>query len=94
MKFAPYKICKILQERQRIADEINKFRVAYQKKEDRREFDLYDPDFFKKLIPARLHDDDPRCGPASAQKFIKSSSICNSFIKLIRMFCVGLTVKI
>ena len=34
-----------------------------------REFDLYDPDYLKKDKPARVSDDDPRCGIASLQKF-------------------------
>lgn len=43
--------------------------MQYQKPEDRREFDLNDPQRFKKLLPARLHDEDPRLGPSSAQKY-------------------------
>merc|ERR1711976_988004 len=35
----------------------------------RREFDLYDPDYLKKDKPARVSDDDPRCGISSLQKF-------------------------
>merc|ERR1711976_1145797 len=35
----------------------------------RREFDLYDPDYLKKDKPARVTDDDPRCGISSLQKF-------------------------
>jgi len=38
-------------------------------KETRREFGLSDPDHLKKDRPARVGDDDPRCGPASIQKF-------------------------
>merc|ERR1712224_976605 len=37
--------------------------------EARREFDLNDPNAKKKDVPARIGDDDPRCGPASIQKF-------------------------
>jgi len=33
------------------------------------EWDLNDPDYLKKDMPARVNDDDPRCGPASLQKF-------------------------
>lgn len=33
------------------------------------EWDLNDPDFLKKDMPARVSDDDPRCGLASLQKF-------------------------
>lgn len=39
------------------------------KKEFRREYALSDPDALKKDRPARDGDDDPRCGPASVQKF-------------------------
>merc|ERR1711904_743220 len=41
----------------------------YLRKENRREFALSDPDYLKKDRPAREGDDDPRCGPASIQKF-------------------------
>lgn len=33
------------------------------------EWDLNDPDALKKDMPARVSNDDPRCGPASLQKF-------------------------
>ncbi|XP_053551470.1 RIB43A-like with coiled-coils protein 1 [Bombina bombina] len=45
------------------------FRVRHQQPDTRREFDLYDPQGLKKDRPARVCDDDPRCGPASLQKF-------------------------
>ncbi|XP_050412999.1 RIB43A-like with coiled-coils protein 2 [Patella vulgata] len=45
------------------------FRQLHQQPESRREFDLYDPDALKKDKPARVHDDDPRCGISSLQKF-------------------------
>lgn len=38
-------------------------------KETRKEFYLNDPDHLKKDRPARVGDDDPRCGPSSIQKF-------------------------
>ncbi|KAK9873483.1 hypothetical protein WA026_022895 [Henosepilachna vigintioctopunctata] len=57
------------QERLKHLQEINSFRQNYQRFEDRREFDINDPNAMKKDIPARLHDDDPRLGPSSAQKF-------------------------
>lgn len=57
------------QEKRCISEDINKFRDIYQRPENRREFDLYDPDGLKKSLPARLMDDDPRCGPSSAQKY-------------------------
>merc|ERR1719498_1523027 len=37
--------------------------------QSRREYDLNDPLFKRKGMPARVGDDDPRCGPSSAQKF-------------------------
>lgn len=37
--------------------------------EARREFDLNDPNSKKKDVPARIGDNDARCGPASLQKF-------------------------
>ncbi|XP_069841892.1 RIB43A-like with coiled-coils protein 2 isoform X2 [Dendropsophus ebraccatus] len=48
---------------------VQNYRAQHQKPETRREFDLYDPDALKKDRPARVSDDDPRCGPASLQKF-------------------------
>lgn len=48
---------------------LNEFRLNFQKPETRKEFDLYDPDAKKKDKPARVSDDDPRCGISSLQKF-------------------------
>ena len=56
------------QEKKRLNQDINTFRSYYQRPEDRREFDIYDPDALKKEVPARIQDDDPRCGVSSAQK--------------------------
>lgn len=47
----------------------NEFRALHQQPSCRREWDLYDPDALKKDKPARVHDDDPRCGTSSLQKF-------------------------
>lgn len=41
----------------------------HQRIEDRRDYDLYDPETLKKSLPSRVDDDDPSLGPASAQKF-------------------------
>jgi hypothetical protein len=49
--------------------EINSFRVNSQRPEFRREFDLNDPERLKKDIPARIGDEDPRCGVSSIQQF-------------------------
>lgn len=48
---------------------LNEFRMMHQQPSSRREWDLYDPDRLKKDRPARVSDDDPRCGAASLQKF-------------------------
>lgn len=48
---------------------LNEFRLLHQQPDSRREFDLNDPDYLKKDKPARVSDDDPRCGIASLQKF-------------------------
>ncbi|KAJ1529139.1 hypothetical protein ONE63_005948 [Megalurothrips usitatus] len=60
---------QIQEEKKKLSQEINTFRQYYQRPQDRREFDIYDPDALKKEIPARIQDDDPRCGVSSAQKF-------------------------
>lgn len=48
---------------------VNDYRSTFQKREVAREWDLNDPDRFKKDIPARVGDDDPRLGVSSLQKF-------------------------
>ncbi|XP_059834001.1 RIB43A-like with coiled-coils protein 2 [Hypanus sabinus] len=48
---------------------ISEFRLAYQKPETRREFDLNDPQALKKDVPARISDNDPRCTVSSIQMF-------------------------
>lgn len=45
------------------------YRGKYQQKDQRREWDLNDPDGLKKEAPARVGDGDPRLGPSSMQKF-------------------------
>lgn len=45
------------------------FRANCQQKELRKEWDLNDPHQLKNDLPARTSDEDPRCGPASIQKF-------------------------
>jgi hypothetical protein len=61
------------QEKQNHAKKLQKEAVEFSqkhlRKENRREFALSDPDYLKKDRPAREGDDDPRCGPASIQKF-------------------------
>ncbi|XP_040297985.1 RIB43A-like with coiled-coils protein 2 [Bufo bufo] len=68
------KIALMLEQRERqlsqgLDQAVQNYRAQNQKSETRREFDLYDPDALKKDRPARVSDDDPRCGPASLQKF-------------------------
>ena len=48
---------------------LNEYRALHQQPDARREWDLQDPDSLKKDKPARVCDEDPRCGPASLQKF-------------------------
>lgn len=47
----------------------NEFRSLNQQPESRREWDLNNPAAKQIDKPARVHDDDPRCGIASLQKF-------------------------
>ncbi|XP_056373474.1 RIB43A-like with coiled-coils protein 2 [Hyla sarda] len=49
---------------------IEEFRLQFQKKEDRREYDLYDPLTLKKDLPPRLSDDDPRCTVSGVQRLM------------------------
>lgn len=60
---------------------MNEFRMMHQQPDSRREFDLYDPDYLKKDKPARVSDDDPRCGVSSLQKFEG-----NSFFPFLFLF--------
>ncbi|XP_072945644.1 RIB43A-like with coiled-coils protein 2 [Epargyreus clarus] len=56
------------EERRRINAEIDAYRQQYQRPEDRREFDLNNPDVLKMQLPPRATDDAP-VGMSSAQKF-------------------------
>ncbi|XP_017092446.2 RIB43A-like with coiled-coils protein 2 [Drosophila bipectinata] len=59
-----------LEKKQRVADsDLNYYRCRYQQKEQRREFDLNDPNFLKKARPTRIADDDINLGVSSAQIF-------------------------
>ncbi|KAH9644549.1 hypothetical protein HF086_000323 [Spodoptera exigua] len=57
-----------LAERRRIGAEIDLYRQRYQRFEDRREYDLNDPEVLKKQLPPRPGDGQP-VGLSSAQKF-------------------------
>lgn len=48
---------------------MNRYRMMNQKPEFSREFDIWDPQRISKEAPCRVSDDDPRCGPSSAQKY-------------------------
>jgi len=68
------KISSMLEKRQEhdvrnLNNALNEFRSLHQQPSARREWDLYDPDSLKKDKPARVHDDDPRCGISGLQKF-------------------------
>ncbi|EDW94206.1 RIB43A-like with coiled-coils protein 2 [Drosophila yakuba] len=61
---------KELEKKQRVVDsDLNYYRCRYQRKEQRREFDLNDPNFLKKARPTRVADNDISLGVSSAQIF-------------------------
>ncbi|XP_071960398.1 RIB43A-like with coiled-coils protein 2 [Antedon mediterranea] len=67
-------IAELLQKRQEqdirnLNSAMVEFRSLHQQPDAAREWDLNDPDGKKKDKPARVHDDDPRCGISSLQKF-------------------------
>ncbi|XP_075712064.1 RIB43A-like with coiled-coils protein 2 [Rhinoderma darwinii] len=69
------KVLCLLDERQKddirnLNKTINEFRLQFQKREDRREFDLYDPLVLKKDLPPRVSDDDPRCSVSGVQRLM------------------------
>lgn len=69
------KICVLLQKRQeddlrKLNMKLNEFRKLYQTPQSRKEWDLNDPHAKLKDKPARVSDDDPRCGVSSLQKFL------------------------
>lgn len=55
--------------RHQLDNEVNRFRSLYQRPEQSRDFDLFDPDGLKKSLPARVGDDDPRLSVSGAQIF-------------------------
>uniref|UniRef100_A0A8C5MYE8 RIB43A-like with coiled-coils protein 1 n=1 Tax=Leptobrachium leishanense TaxID=445787 RepID=A0A8C5MYE8_9ANUR len=68
------KIAQMLEQKEQeisrnLVKAVQEFREYQQQPETRREFDIYDPEGLKKDRPMRISDDDPRCGPASLQKF-------------------------
>ncbi|KAM3187875.1 hypothetical protein ACTXT7_001471, partial [Hymenolepis weldensis] len=61
---------RLTQDQRKLNRAINEYRIQHQQPTSRREFDLNDPDALKKELPARISDDDPRCGVSSLQKFV------------------------
>lgn len=57
-------------ERRRIDKDINDYRQFYQKKEDRREYDINDPNYVLNSRPTRTGDRDRCLGISSAQQFL------------------------
>lgn len=57
------------QDERNLRKALNEFRDLHQQPDARREWDLNDPEAKKKDKPARVSDDDPRCGISGAQKF-------------------------
>uniref|UniRef100_A0A8C3SGS1 RIB43A-like with coiled-coils protein 1 n=1 Tax=Chelydra serpentina TaxID=8475 RepID=A0A8C3SGS1_CHESE len=60
------------EERQRVRrlhQAVQEFREQEQPPATRREWDLYNPEGLRRDQPARVSDYDPRCGPASLQRF-------------------------
>jgi hypothetical protein len=55
--------------RRQLLQQMNDFRQLYQRPELRRDFDLYDPAARLKDKPARVGDEDPRCGVSGMQRF-------------------------
>lgn len=55
--------------RSRREKEVVEYRATFQKREAGRDFDLIDPKRITADIPARVHDEDPRNGASSLQRF-------------------------
>ncbi|XP_033215002.1 RIB43A-like with coiled-coils protein 2 isoform X2 [Belonocnema kinseyi] len=53
------------EEKKKILKEINAYRQFYQRPEDRRDYDLYDPEGLKKTLQATLECGDPKFGSSS-----------------------------
>ena len=57
------------QARRHQLEEMNGFRKSNQQPYQRRDYDLYDPQSLKNGLPARIGDEDPRCGVSTLQQF-------------------------
>ena len=55
-----------------VAKDVEQYRQKFQKKQARQEWDLSDPKRNINSLPARVADDDPRCGLASIQVWLGS----------------------
>ena len=58
---------------------LTEYRREHQRKEDRREFELYDPDSKRKDKPARENDEDPRSTIATSSAFSFTQNIHKSY---------------
>ncbi|KAJ7317458.1 hypothetical protein JRQ81_003620 [Phrynocephalus forsythii] len=68
------KIAQMLEEEERLRKKqlhqaVVEFWGREQQPSTRREWDIHDPEAVRKGIPARVSDDDARCGPCSMQRF-------------------------
>ncbi|XP_015667719.1 RIB43A-like with coiled-coils protein 1 [Protobothrops mucrosquamatus] len=57
------------QQKKHLCQDLVEFREREQQPSMRREWDIHDPEAVRKGQPARVSDDDPRCGPSSMQCF-------------------------
>ncbi|XP_013923552.1 PREDICTED: RIB43A-like with coiled-coils protein 1 [Thamnophis sirtalis] len=68
------KVAQMLEEEEQqrkklLCQHLVEFREREQQPSMRREWDIHDPEAVRKGQPARVRDDDPRCGPSSLQCF-------------------------
>uniref|UniRef100_A0A6J0V896 RIB43A-like with coiled-coils protein 1 n=1 Tax=Pogona vitticeps TaxID=103695 RepID=A0A6J0V896_9SAUR len=68
------KIAQMLEEEERQRKkQLNQAVVEFWKQEQQpfmsREWDIHNPEAIREGVPARVSDDDPRCGPSSMQRF-------------------------
>uniref|UniRef100_A0A8C5SZC1 RIB43A-like with coiled-coils protein 1 n=1 Tax=Laticauda laticaudata TaxID=8630 RepID=A0A8C5SZC1_LATLA len=57
------------QRKKQLCQDLVEFREREQQPSMRREWDIHDPEAVRKGQPARVSDNDPRCGPSSMQCF-------------------------
>ncbi|CAI5795929.1 Uncharacterized protein PODLI_1B027085 [Podarcis lilfordi] len=83
------KIAQMLEEEERqrkkqLHQAVLDFREREQQPSMRREWDIHDPEAARKGHPARVSDDDPRCGPSSMQRFAGEDLNANARQKLLK----------